>query len=88
MSEAVFIIKPRDDYSKYCENVRRRYFEYLSKGVRKFLFLILSNESLSKWIESIRCVLEINISATIVVNQVRPENLDKYTINKDIVIEV
>ena len=75
VSEIILIIKPKNDYSKLCEVVKRKYFEYLGKGVNRFRFLIVSSEPLHKWIESVRCVLEINISATIVVNQVREEDL-------------
>ncbi|HDD26624.1 MAG TPA: hypothetical protein ENF75_06005 [Acidilobales archaeon] len=75
MNEVVFLIKPKGEYAKFCEKVKRKYFEYLSKGVTKFRFLVVSDDPLHRWIESVRCVLEINIAATIIVNQVRSEEL-------------
>ncbi len=84
----VFIIRPRDDYTSLCENVRKKYFEYLSKGIRRFKFLIVSKEPLYRWIESVRCVLEVNISATIIVKQVSPNELNKIASNIENVIEI
>jgi len=88
VEEMVFVIRPKDDYTSLCENVKRRYFEYLSKGVKRFKFLIVSKEPLYKWIESVRCVLEVNISATIIVKQVNPDELNKIVTSTENVIEI
>ena len=53
--------------------MRREYVSRLAKGFTHFNFLVVSRGPVREWLDHVKCVLETNVSATIVVKQVNGE---------------
>lgn len=73
VKKCIFIVDLRNEVKQpeeVCQLLRREFNEYLIKGYPSFEFIVVTPGKIYEWLDYIKCVIEYNIVATIVVKQV------------------